>query len=119
MVILKYHTIWEESHLNVAISFNLTGQAPSVHYSMDLHTSAEIRKTFKTQYYTNRTENIDKKPINLRGIHALQTYTREEFVIHLYLIYMSSPLFKEGDVRREPGHGPSPLPCFLLLTSAL
>lgn len=55
---------------------------------MGLRTSADTRKAFKTQHYTNRTENIDKKTISLRGIHAL-----------------------------EPGISPSPLPCFLLLAS--
>lgn len=117
MVILKYYTVWDESRIYVAILFNLAGQVPSVHYSMGLCTSAKIRKAFKTQHYTNRTEITNKKPLSLRGIHAMETYTREGFVIHLYLTYMSLPQFQECDVRREPGHGPSPLPCFSLLTS--
>lgn len=117
MVTLKYHSIWDGSHVSVAMSFNLTGQAPSARYSMGLHTSAAIRKAFKTQHYTNRTENTNKKPFGLRSIHAMEAYTREEFVIHLYLIYTSSPLSRGHDVRRDPGHGPSPLPCFSLLTS--
>lgn len=91
MVTLSYHTTQNDCHIDVAISFNLTGQAPSVHYDMGLHTSAEIRKAFKTQHHTNRTENTNKKPLSLRGVHAMEANTREKFVMDLYPIYMSSP----------------------------
>lgn len=91
MVILGYYTIWKEFHVDVAISFNLTGQEPSVNYNMGLCTSTENRKAFKTQHHTNRTENTNNKAFSLRDVHVMETYTREKFVTDLYPIYMSSP----------------------------